>query len=222
MSQWQDPAQIELRLHDLTCVRDDRVLFTQLQYNCCAGSVLQVLGFNGAGKTTLLHTLAGLMTPSSGTITWGGEAISGNRDYYRSMFYLGHQAPVKAALTVAENVQWLAQLRGQCPTSAALASALAQVDLEAYHDTSCGSLSAGQKRRVALAQLYLSDSPLWILDEPFTAIDKEGVGRLQQLLREHAERGGITILTSHQALALDDLNTLDLSEFQPDEAYAYV
>ncbi|WP_020209616.1 cytochrome c biogenesis heme-transporting ATPase CcmA [Gilvimarinus chinensis] len=222
MSQWEEPAPNELSISNLTCTREDRVLFTQLEYTCCAGAVLQVLGFNGAGKTTLLHTLAGLMPPASGVIRWRGESIAGNRSYTRSLFYLGHQAPVKPALTVAENIQWLARLRGQSPSAEELCSALEQVDLEAYQNTSCGHLSAGQKRRVALAQLYLSAAPLWILDEPFTAIDKEGVGRLQQLLATHASHGGISVLTSHQPLRLENLHTLDLAAFQPDEACAYV
>ncbi len=222
MSQWEESAQTELTIKDLTCVRDDRVLFTQLEYNCCAGSVLQVLGFNGAGKTTLLHTLAGLLPPASGHILWCGKPITNNRLYARSLFYLGHQAPVKPALTVYENIQWLARLRKLNPADAQLMAALEQVDLEAYRHTLCGSLSAGQKRRVALAQLYLSNAPLWILDETFTAPDKEGVGRLQRFLAEHAPNGGISILTSHQPLQLEGLTTLDLAAFQPDEAHAYV
>ncbi len=221
MSKRETAEPTELAMNGVSCVRDGRVLFAQLEYNCPAGTVLQVLGFNGAGKTTLLNTLAGLAPCSEGDILWRGRMIRGNRDFAGSVFYLGHQVPVKPSLTVWENLLWLARLRGQAPTREHGLQALARVDLDVYHATLCRNLSAGQKRRVALAQLYLSNEPLWILDEPFTAIDKDGVARLQNLLEQHAERGGIAVITSHQALALPGLKTLNLSDYQPLDAYDY-
>ena len=221
MSERETAEPVELAINGVSCVRDGRTLFTQLEYNCPRGTVLQVLGFNGAGKTTLLNALAGLLPCTEGEILWRGHPIRRSRAFTAEVFYLGHQVPVKPSLTVWENLHWLARLRGQAVAAEQGLQALAQVDLDAYHGALCRNLSAGQKRRVALAQLYLSGERLWILDEPFTAIDKEGVARLQDLLQQHAERGGIAVITSHQALALPGLKTLNLSDYQPLDAYDY-
>ncbi|MDX6851173.1 cytochrome c biogenesis heme-transporting ATPase CcmA [Gilvimarinus sp. SDUM040013] len=207
--------QASLSINSISCERDERILFKNLSFRCDSGSLLQILGFNGAGKTTLLHTLCGLRPAAEGEIQWLGTSILQNlAEYRRSLFFLGHQAPVKGHLTVRENVEWLKALHGSNP-SGSVDDALEQVDLGAYSDTACYSLSAGQRRRVALAQLYLNQCPLWVLDEPFTAIDKAGVSRLSERISEHSERGGIVVLTSHQPIELSDVNLLDISRFQP-------
>lgn len=209
-----------LTLDNVTCERDDRVLFCNLQYNCQAGTLLQVVGFNGAGKTTLLHALTGLIAPAEGQILWQQTPIANSaRAFRQALLYLGHQAPVKAHLTVAENALWLARLQGASVER--LDWALEQVDMLAYRDISCHSLSAGQRRRVALAQLYMSQAPLWVLDEPFTAIDKEGVAKLEALLERHCAQGGIAVLTSHQALQVAGMQTLNLADFQPQAGASY-
>lgn len=203
-----------LTLDNLCCERDEQVLFSGLTCQCRPGTLLQVVGFNGAGKTTLLNAVAGLLPLAAGEVRWRGKAIAQQRtDYGQELLYLGHQVPVKASLTVRENLRWLGALHTPAD-HAEMAAALAKVELEDYEQTPCYALSAGQKRRVALAQLYLSRASLWILDEPFTAIDKAGVLQLEAAMTEHAKRGGVVVFTSHQALTMAALTTLDLSEYQ--------
>jgi heme exporter protein A len=203
-----------LELRQLSCERDERILFSRLDTQCFAGDLVQVVGPNGAGKTSLLRCLAGISNDYHGQILWQGQPVSHCRwEYARSLLFLGHLPGIKKALTPLENLRWYAALNR--PTAETeLLSALTAVGLYAYEETPCYQLSAGQLRRVALARLYLSDARLWILDEPFTAIDKKGVADLQTLLTRHRERGGLVILTSHQDLPLIDLKRICLSDFQ--------
>ena len=204
-----------LTLDNLSCERDGRVLFSGVQCNCPAGTLLQIVGFNGAGKTTLLNTLAGLLPAVSGDIRWRGRSTASQRQaFHQELLYLGHQVPVKPQLTVRENLLWLGALNPPV-TEAAIAEALVQVDLAGFEHSPSFALSAGQKRRVLLAQLYLSRATLWVLDEPFTAIDKAGVHKLEATMARHAQQGGIVLFTSHQPLAMANFATLDLSLFQP-------
>lgn len=192
-----------LKVNQLYCERDDRVLFSQLCFSLSAGEIVQIEGQNGSGKTTLLRILCGLMRNYEGEIFWRGEPVERVRDQFcRDLLYFGHQAGVKAVLTPEENLRWYAALQ---PGIAAdeIESALAKVGLRGYEDVPCHSLSAGQNRRVSLARLYLSRAPLWILDEPFTAIDRQGVAAKEQLLLEHAKRGGSVILTTHHELGIE-------------------
>jgi heme exporter protein A len=203
-----------LTLDNLSCERDEQVLFSGLTWQCAPGTLLQIVGFNGAGKTTLLNALAGLLPPAAGEVRWRGKAIAQQPARYRQeLLYLGHQVPVKASLTVRENLRWLSALHTPA-NNAEMAAALAKVELEGYQHTPCYALSAGQKRRVLLAQLYLSRASLWILDEPFTAIDRAGVLQLEAAMAEHAKRGGVVVFTSHQALSMAAFTTLDLSAYQ--------
>ncbi|MDO6745861.1 cytochrome c biogenesis heme-transporting ATPase CcmA [Gilvimarinus sp. 1_MG-2023] len=204
-----------LSFNNISCERDERILFNNLSYECKSGTLLQVVGFNGAGKTTLLHTLCGLRQPATGQILWQAQDISLNPQLFKqSLFFLGHQTPVKGHLTVTENIQWLRSLH-PVPSYTSIQQALIEVDLLAYADTHCHQLSAGQRRRVALSQLYLTQASLWVLDEPFTSIDKAGVAKLALRLQQHTERGGIVVLTSHQPVELEHLQSLDLSRYQP-------
>jgi len=192
-----------LKVNQLYCERDDRVLFSQLCFSLSAGEIVQIEGQNGSGKTTLLRILCGLMRNYEGEIFWRGEPVERVRDQFcRDLLYFGHQAGVKAVLTPEENLRWYAALQ---PGIAAdeIETALAKVGLRGYEDVPCHSLSAGQNRRVSLARLYLSRAPLWILDEPFTAIDRQGVAAKEQLLLAHAERGGSVILTTHHELGIE-------------------
>lgn len=207
-----------LTLQQLACERDQRLLFSHLDCRCEAGSVLQVLGANGTGKTTLLRTLAGLMTPLMGEINWRGKVIRSAPDFAGQLLFLGHQTPVKGLLSPRENLHWLARLH-QCDlacTTDRVDHALASVGLAGYESVPCQQLSAGQRRRVLLAQLYLSEASLWILDEPFTAIDARGVADLEALIERHRRAGGIAVLTSHQAVNITKATTLDLTDFPPD------
>ncbi|MDN0109083.1 cytochrome c biogenesis heme-transporting ATPase CcmA [Yersinia mollaretii] len=189
-----------LEAKDLTCIRDERRLFQRLSFCISAGEIVQVEGQNGAGKTSLLRILAGLADADEGQVSWQGENIRRDRArYHQDLLYLGHQPGIKSVLTPFENLAFY-QSVFQKVDSAAIWQALALVGLVGYEDLPVSQLSAGQQRRVALARLWLSQSPLWILDEPLTAIDKQGVGTLLALFVEHAAKGGMVLLTTHQDL----------------------
>ncbi len=202
-----------LELRNLACERDERFLFGNLNAYFSAGDVVQILGPNGSGKTTLLRVLAGVSSDFQGDIYWGKQPISKVRwEYASELLYLGHLPGVKKTLTALENLQWYAAGQGVTDTSL-LVSALAKVNLAGYEDTPCYRLSAGQLRRVALARLEFSRSKLWILDEPFTALDKSGVAQLESRLAAHAQAGGLVLVTSHQDINISGLKSLDLQDF---------
>ena len=193
-------SEILLQGIGLCCERDHRVLFESLNVDVSAGEVLQIEGANGSGKTTLLRVLTGLSDASEGEVRWRGEPIRRVRDvYHREMQYLGHAAGIKQALTAQENLRWHAALQGLVRDDE-IDDVLAKVGLRGYEDVPCYTLSAGQQRRVNLARLYLLPAKLWILDEPFTAIDKSGVQAIETLLSHQAQKGGAVILTTHQEL----------------------
>jgi len=182
----------------LTCVRDGRVLFNELNLRLEAGEILQVEGANGAGKTSLLRILCGLAQPREGTVYWQGKNINHYRSvYYRELLYIGHNPGVKQELTPLENLHFLRALKGR-GGELAIDRALEQVGLYGYEDVTVRTLSAGQRRRVALARLWLSQGCLWVLDEPFTAIDRNGIRNLETQLMHHVQCGGMVIITSHQ------------------------
>ncbi|MAR01629.1 MAG: heme ABC transporter ATP-binding protein CcmA [Oceanospirillaceae bacterium] len=188
-----------LEARDLYCERDDRDLFTGLSFTVGRGELLQLAGPNGAGKTTLLRLLAGLNRDYSGEVLFQGQALlKVYAEYAAQRLYLGHLAAVKKALTPLENLRWLTA--AQAPDDDRLWQALEQVSLRGYEETPCMQLSAGQQRRVSLARLCATDVPLWILDEPFTALDKDGVSWLEQQLERQVAAGGTVIITSHHAL----------------------
>jgi len=186
-----------LQAHNLTCVRDERTLFSELSFTVSAGDIVQIEGANGAGKTSLLRILAGLSRAEQGEVLWQQQPVRKQREvWHRALLYLGHQPGVKAVLTARENLQFFHALEPE----EKLWQALEEVDLAGYEEVPVAQLSAGQQRRVALARLWLSRSPLWILDEPLTAIDKSGVTKLMALFARHADNGGSVILTTHQEL----------------------
>ncbi len=191
-----------LQVKNLTCERDERLLFENLCFQIHAGEVLQIEGQNGSGKTTLLRILCGLLSNFSGEIFWQGNNISQvQAEYYQALLYVGHLTGVKATLTPLENLAWMQQLSPQLQ-QLDLETALAKVGLYGFETVPCYSLSAGQQRRVNLARLYLSNAPLWILDEPFTALDITGVTEKEQLIQQHVATGGCVILTTHQELKI--------------------
>ena len=185
----------------LRCDRDDRLLFSNLSFSLSPGEILQVEGRNGAGKTTLLRILAGLSSGFSGDIFWNEQPIRKvYADFRLDCYFLGHRPGLKLELTPMENLVWRLQITNNVPETQLLLDALEKVQLAGFEDIPCSHLSAGQLRRVALAGLLASKARLWILDEPFTAIDVDGVAWLEGLVYEHAANGGMVMLTSHQPL----------------------
>ncbi len=182
-----------LHTTDLFCERDERVLFSALDWQAADGEIWQVAGANGAGKTTLLRILAGLHGFYEGQFGWPRWQAT-DQDPRQHLLYLGHRAGLREELTARENLAWWLALHGvQADTDTALAT----VGLAGYETVPCAQMSAGQKRRVALSLLWLVDKKVWLLDEPFTALDVDGVALVEQRLRDHAAAGGLVIYSSH-------------------------
>jgi heme exporter protein A len=196
-------SQLLLEAREVSCERDHRLLFERVSFTIAEGQVLQIAGANGSGKTTLLRFLGGISRAFSGDILWCGRSIRDVATQYRSQFlYLGHAPGVSLNLSPLENLRWYFSLNQHIDPKP-LEYALHQVGLAGYEDVPAYRMSAGQQRRIALARLIVSQAPLWILDEPFTAIDRHGVAELEQLLARHAHAGGGVVLTTHHALNLD-------------------
>lgn len=204
-----------LQAMNLSCERDDRLLFRDLDLSIVPGTLTRVEGPNGSGKTTLLRILAGLHDAYSGDIFWCGAPRDRQREpFARNLLYIGHRAGVKAQLTPLENLQALMAGRRSL-SDTVLTGALDSAGLAGYHRVPCQTLSAGQQRRVALARLLVSDEPLWILDEVFTALDRDGVAGLEQLLVQRADQGGAVVVTTHHPLAVQSLQRVQLGEVPP-------
>ncbi len=197
-----DPADrpnTMLEAAHLTCQRGERTLFTNLSFTLDAGELLQVAGPNGSGKTSLLKLLCGLSPPVAGEIRWQGAPARGE-DFRRHLFYLGHQHAVKEELSALENLHISTDLAGEPLTDEEALDALERMGLAGREHLPAKVLSQGQKRRVALARLLASKAPLWILDEPLTALDVAAVNLIQSRLAEHLAHQGMVVLTTHQAL----------------------
>ena len=184
--------------------RGERGLFEHLDIQLAAGSITWLRGRNGRGKTSLLRMLAGLSSLQAGVVHIAGQTLRQGGPAWRGQWlYIGHQNALKDDLTAAEALRFLAQVHGTPATDAQVAAALRAMGVQQGQHAPVRTLSQGQKRRVALARLLLSAaSPLWLLDEPFDALDADGITALNTVLAEHAARGGCVLLTSHQAPSL--------------------
>ena len=195
-----------LALNDLGCTRSSRRLFSGVSCTVPAGQLLRVQGANGAGKTSLLRIICGLLEPTTGEALWRGQGVAGLREEFgRQLIYLGHAAALKDDLSPLENLQAASTFGGQLLDAAQARAALAAAGLAGYVNTPVRRLSQGQRRRSALARLVKGQyAALWVLDEPFTALDAVATGWLASLVRSHVKAGGIVVLTSHQDVAIDD------------------
>lgn len=188
---------------NLECVRGDRSLFRPLSFTLRPGGLLHLLGRNGAGKTTLLRALCDLTHPAAGMIRWDGADVRElGEDFRRVLAYVGHTNGLHGELTPVENLRLDPALDGQA-TDEVAGDALGRLGLSAFRGFPSKVLSQGQKRRLALARLLLGRRPLWILDEPFSALDVASVETMMGVLVEHLKTGGMIVLTSHQELELD-------------------
>jgi heme exporter protein A len=196
---------IRLIVDNLTCHRGARAIFTDLSFTLSAGEALVLTGPNGAGKTTLLRALAGLMPPSAGVVRMedptAGESPS-------TCHYLGHRDSVRSSLTVAENALFWARYLGG--SSRAAEAALEQVGLASLADIPAGYLSAGQRRRLALARLLMAWRPIWLLDEPTTSLDSDARSRLSRLMALHLDAGGIVVAATHAPLDIRHARELQM------------
>lgn len=204
-----------LSVHDLACERGERLLFRNLGFELGQGEALLVRGGNGRGKTSLLRILCGLSAPVAGEVRWRGEPIArAHEQYGRERAYVGHANGIKDDLTPLENLRLAAALGGRDLAEDAAQAALAQVGLARCVDLPARVLSFGQRRRVALAGLATAGALLWILDEPLTGLDVDGVAMVEALIRDHVAAGGLAVMTTHQPLSLGSLipQTLSVGE----------
>lgn len=193
-----------LETTELKCVRGNRVLFSSLKFSLRGGELLRVAGVNGSGKTSLLRILCGLLAPAEGEVRWRGENIRAlGEEYFRELLYIGHANAVKDDLTPAENLTVACTLAGMNIGKTQVGDALCRLGLAGYEELPVKVLSQGQRRRVALARLALSAAlPLWIVDEPFIALDADAVEEVQALIAEHVARGAAVVLTTHQEVEI--------------------
>tara|TARA_R110000868_G_scaffold236052_9_gene490009 strand:+ start:814 stop:1443 length:630 start_codon:yes stop_codon:yes gene_type:complete len=194
----------------LGCIRQSKALFAPVSFVLQAGGALLVEGPNGAGKSSLLRLLASVATPATGTILWHGHTIQQTPiEYSEQLHYLGHTNGIRLGLTVAENIQLAGELSEQPVTNIDLTLSL--LNLASYKHTQAQFLSAGQRRRVALARVFLIPRTLWILDEPLTSLDMKTQKILLGKIASHLKEGGACILTSHQSVAFEDLHLQTLA-----------
>ncbi|MGA8262268.1 MAG: cytochrome c biogenesis heme-transporting ATPase CcmA [Arenicellales bacterium] len=201
-----EPTTTELEIRDLACVRGDRLLFRELDLALAAGELVQVTGPNGCGKTSFLRIVCGLALAEIGTVLWHREATRSSERFKQDCAYVGHRDGLKADLSARENLSFHSRLSGGDP--AAVDTAIERLELTACRDILAGHMSAGQRRRTALARLLLARRRLWILDEPFTSLDVRGRGVVEDLLIEHQSAGGLSLFASHQALQRPELGRL--------------
>ncbi|OAI02951.1 heme ABC exporter ATP-binding protein CcmA [Methylomonas methanica] len=199
----ENSQHASLQASELSCFRDERLLFSDLSFTLYPGEVLLLEGANGSGKTSLLRILCGFREADAGEIYWCGSKIA-ESSYYNDMAYVGHADGTKKELTVLENLKFAMALGSAGKYD--IEQALDKVYLAGFDDNPVHTLSAGQKRRLSLARLLITHNLLWILDEPFTSLDRQGIKLIESLMAEHIAQGGMAVLTSHHDLSMADLN----------------
>ncbi|MBT4214433.1 MAG: cytochrome c biogenesis heme-transporting ATPase CcmA [Porticoccaceae bacterium] len=205
-----------MTVNDLRFERDDIAVINDACLTLDDGEILQIEGPNGSGKTTLLRILTTALQPNSGEILYQGQILSKCRfDYLSNILFLGHQSALKLTLTAEENLSWITS---ELPGSVSVLNALERVGLRGYSDIPCHSLSAGQQRRVALARLLLSNAKIWFLDEPFAALDGQGVQFVEQCMERHVNGGGAVMLTTHQPIGMESVRRYSLVDSSYGEA----
>jgi len=210
-----------LQARSLSSIRQNRTLFSKLDFSIAAHDLIQIKGVNGSGKSTLMRYLAGVGQAVEGAIDVGAQIALYDGQIDRSkVLYLGHLPAISTRLTVLENLRFLAQKSGLPFDDESLFAALKYVDLIKFIDQSAMALSAGQKRRIGLARLYLKQAhvKLWLLDEPFTALDLEGVARLEEQIDAFTKNGGAVVLITHHQFSHPDLKVIQLGN-QAQEAF---
>lgn len=206
---------VGLEVRGLRVERGERVLFEALDFNAPPHSIVHLQGANGSGKTTLLKTLAGLVTPDAGSIHWRGVGLSASAEFRAMLNYIGHQGGLNSELTATENLEFMATLCA-APRRASVAAALHGLAAGAFATQPVRYLSAGQRQRVTLARLLLFDTPLWMLDEPYTALDHASRGVIEALVDAHVEHGGTVLIATHQAFSSrHPLDVVTLGDISP-------
>lgn len=208
-------AEHKFSVTQLSCVRQSRLIFSKLSFALNPGEALLVEGANGSGKSSLLRLLAGLAAPEGGDITWEGHCIQAlGSEYWQALHYLGHSNGIKSGLTVMENLRLSQQLAASAGPKPDIDSVLSELQLGAAKHTAAKFLSAGQKRRIALAKLALFHKTIWILDEPLTALDAATQEWFLTQLQRHLQHGGIAVISSHQPISSEHtaMQTLRLGQ----------
>lgn len=201
----------------LVCLRGERIVFARLDFALKPGEALLLLGPNGSGKSSLLRLMAGLLRPTAGRLAWNGEPLSEDPEAHGARSrYIGHHDAIKPVLTVRENVAFWATLWGGNKATKAVPAALDAFSIGHLIEVPGRWLSAGQKRRVNLARLLAAPAPLWLLDEPTTALDRATVATLEHLLAEHRARGGMVVLSTHTEIALPGARVLQMDDYAAD------
>ncbi len=214
---------------DLACLRGERSVFAGLSFALAPGGALLLTGPNGSGKSSLLRLMAGLLAPAAGSLLWDGAPVREDPEAHRArLHYVGHLNAIKTDLTAAENLAFWASGRGTGPEGGpnagsdtnsaarlAVGTALERFALAPLADVAARLLSAGQRRRLALARLLTGTAELWLLDEPTVGLDESSLGRLQAILAAHRETGGRIVAATHTALELPGAERLDLTDYPP-------
>ena len=198
----------KLKVNNLSCQKGYNLLFENLSFEINSGEVLKVSGPNGSGKTSLLRIIAGLSSFESGSIDYNNHKLN-SENYKLDLLYLGHLAALSPELSCIENLKY-SSLLGSSSSELDLSIALSKVGLEKYENDFVGTLSAGQNKRVALSLLFITQSKVWLLDEPFSALDSKAIKIFEKTIEDHCSHGGICILTTHQECNIKNLKEISL------------
>jgi heme exporter protein A len=198
----------DFEIKNLECTRQDIILFQDINFRLNAGDILQIDGVNGSGKTSMIRIMAGLIKPTAGEVYWRGTAISDCRyEYQREISYIGHLNGIKEGLTSLENMRVARDLASN-NDAIHFSNLLERMGLAGMDEVYVNAMSAGQRRRLALARLLIDRKKLWLLDEPFTSLDAEGKATIEQMIIEHSNAGGIIIFATHQPLEIKNCTLL--------------